>query len=418
MFRRTIEIIVSSFKMALQELWKNKLRTFLSLFGITIGIFCIIGVLATVNSLERNIQNEIQSLGNNTIYLDKWDYSAGGGPDYPWWRYVKRPVPKYEEVRQIKERAPSAKYVAFEINVTDAIEFNNNVLSGINLYGVTEEFHDIQPVEINKGRNISEAEYQSGSNALVIGDEVAEKLFGSAETAVGKQAVVRGKNAIVIGVYKKQGRSMIGGWNFDQSVSMPYRFARTIMDERRADPLIMIQGLDNLSSKALKDELTGTVRAIHRLSPTEEDDFALNDINDFSDAISQAFVSLNIGGWAIAALSLIVGMFGVANIMFVSVRERTSQIGLKKAVGAKSRVILTEFLLESAFLCIVGGMIGLLLVFVLTQILSGALNFPVYISTDNMMMAIIICIIVGIVAGFIPASQAARMDPVAAIRSK
>ena len=404
--------------MALQELWKNKLRTFLSLFGITIGIFCIIGVLATVNSLERNIQNEIQSLGNNTIYLDKWDYSAGGGPDYPWWRYVKRPVPKYEEVRQIKERAPSAKYVAFEINVTDAIEFNNNVLSGINLYGVTEEFHDIQPVEINKGRNISEAEYQSGSNALVIGDEVAEKLFGSAETAVGKQAVVRGKNAIVIGVYKKQGRSMIGGWNFDQSVSMPYRFARTIMDERRADPLIMIQGLDNLSSKALKDELTGTVRAIHRLSPTEEDDFALNDVNDFSDAISQAFVSLNIGGWAIAALSLIVGMFGVANIMFVSVRERTSQIGLKKAVGAKSRVILTEFLLESAFLCIVGGMIGLLLVFVLTQILSGALNFPVYISTDNMMMAIIICIIVGIVAGFIPASQAARMDPVAAIRSK
>jgi putative ABC transport system permease protein len=190
------------------------------------------------------------------------------------------------------------------------------------------------------------------------------------------------------------------------------------MDERRADPLIMIQGQDNLTSKALKDELTGTVRAIHRLSPTEEDDFALNDVNDFSDAISQAFVSLNVGGWAIAALSLIVGMFGVANIMFVSVRERTSQIGLKKAVGAKSRVILTEFLLESAFLCILGGMIGLLLVYLLTLILSGALNFPVYISTNNMIMAIVICIIVGVIAGFIPASQAARMDPVAAIRSK
>ena len=418
MIRRTVEIIVSSLKMAMQELWKNKLRTFLSLFGITIGIFCIIGVLATVNSLERNIQNEIRSLGNNTIYLDKWDYSAGGGPDYPWWRYVKRPVPKYDEVKQIKERTPSAKYVAFEINVTDAIEYNNNILSGLNLYGVSEEFDDIQSIEINKGRTISDAEFESGSNALVIGDEVAEKLFGSPDASVGKQVVLRGKKGIIIGVYKKQGRSMIGGWNFDQSVTMPYRFARTLMDERRADPLIMIQGHEKINSKALKDELTGTVRAVHRLSPTEEDDFALNDVNDFSDAISQAFVSLNIGGWLIAALSLIVGMFGVANIMFVSVRERTSQIGLKKAIGAKSRVILSEFLLESAFLCILGGLIGLFLVFLLTQLLSTALNFPVYISTDNMIMAIIICIIVGVLAGFIPASQAARMDPVAAIRSK
>ena len=210
---------------------------------------------------------------------------------------------------------------------------------------------------------------------------------------------------------------MIGGWNFDESAIMAYKFARNIMDERKSEPLILVQGKDNTSSRALKDELIGTMRALHKLTPVKEDDFALNDVNDFSAAISQAFVSLNIGGWAIAALSLIVGMFGVANIMFVSVRERTSQIGLKKAVGAKNRVILTEFLLESAFLCIIGGLIGLSLVFVLTLILTHALDFPVYISTGNMILAITVCIIVGIVAGFIPASQAARMDPVAAIRS-
>ncbi len=211
---------------------------------------------------------------------------------------------------------------------------------------------------------------------------------------------------------------MIGGWEFDQSVLFPYKFARNIMNELRADPLIMVQGQDNLSSKALKDDLIGSMRAIRKLSPTKEDNFALNDINDLSDSVSTAFVSLNIGGWAIAALSLIVGMFGVANIMFVSVRERTSQIGLKKAIGAKSHIILTEFLLESAFLCIIGGLIGLTLVFILTQILSQVLDFPVYISTQNMVMAIVICIIVGILAGFIPARQAARMDPVVAIRSK
>lgn len=418
MVRRSIEIVGSSFKMALQELWKNKLRTFLSLFGITIGIFCIIGVLATVNSLEQNIQNEVKSLGTNTIYIDKWDYSAGGGPDYPWWKYVNRPSPRYDEMKEIKERTPGAKYAAFEINVNDNVDYADNRLSGINIYGVTEEFREIQPVEIAYGRYLSDAEFSQGSATTVIGNEVAEKLFGSAEVAVGKQVTGRGKKITVIGVIKKQGKTMIGGWQFDQSIITAYRFARNVMDEKKADPVIMVQGLDNLSSKALKDDLSGTMRALHKLPPTKDDDFALNDINDFSEAISSAFVSLNIGGWAIAALSLIVGMFGVANIMFVSVRERTSQIGLKKAIGAKSRVILAEFLLESAFLCIIGGLIGLTMVFLLTQVLTKALNFPVFISTSNMALAIIICIIVGILAGFIPARQAARMDPVVAIRSK
>src|SRR5258705_6387786 len=418
MIRRTIEIIVSSFKMALQELWKNKLRTFLSLFGITIGIFCIIGVLAVVNSLEHNIQNEVKSLGTNTIYVDKWDYTAGGGPDYPWWRYVNRPVPKYEEMKQIKERTPSAKYIAFKIDVQDNLEYENNSLSGVNLYGISEQFKDIQPIEIQSGRYISDAEFDRGSDVIVLGVTVAEKLFGNAERAVGKQVSSRGKKMQVTGIIKKQGKQMIGGWDFDQNAVIPYKFARNIVEERNANPLILVQGLDNLTSKALKDDLTGSMRAIHKLTPTKDDDFSLNDVNDFSAAISQAFVSLNIGGWAIAALSLIVGMFGVANIMFVSVRERTGQIGLKKAIGAKNRIILTEFLLESAFLCIIGGLIGLTLVFLLTKLLTLALKFPVFISSGNMVLAIVVCIIVGIVAGFIPARQAARMDPVDAIRSK
>ena len=416
--RRTIEIIGSSFKMAMQELWKNKLRTFLSLFGITIGIFCIIGVLATVNSLEHNIQTEIKSLGTNTIYIDKWDYSAGGGPDYPWWKFVKRPEPKFDEIKQIKERTPSAKYVAFNINANDNVEYEDNSLSGVNLYGISEEFQSIQPVDIAHGRFITASEFDHGSPVIVIGNEVGEKLFVSAEIALGKLVQVRGKKVQVIGVVKKQGKSMIGGWQFDQSVIMPYKFARNIMFAKNANPVILVQGKDNLRSVALKDDLKGAMRAIHKLSPVQDDDFALNDINDFSEAVSNIFGPLNTGGWIIAGISLLVGMFGVANIMFVSVRERTSQIGLKKAVGAKSRIILTEFLLESAFLCLIGGLMGLLLVFILTKILSGALNFPVFISSSNLFTAITICIVVGIAAGIIPASQAARMDPVAAIRGK
>lgn len=419
MIRRTLEIIASSFKMAVQELLKNKLRTFLSLFGITIGIFCIIGVLATVNSLEQNIQNQIKSLGNNTIYIDKWEYS-GGGPDYPWWKYVKRPSPRYLEVHEIRERTNSAQYVAFHIQMNSPVEFAGNQLSGVSIHGVNEDFDKIQAVEIAYGRAMAEREFENAANVGVIGNEVAEKLFGRAELAPEKYVEVKGKKVLVIGVMKKQGKSMFGdgGWQFDNSLFTPYRFGRTLMNELRADPLIMVQGKAGISSKAVKDELAGSMRAIRKLSPTQEDNFALNDINDFSKVISDIFINVNIGGWAIATLSLIVGMFGVANIMFVTVRERTSQIGLKKAIGAKSRVILTEFLLESSFLCIIGGMIGLSLVFILTQILTNALNFPVFISSSNMFLAIGICILVGIIAGFIPARQAARMDPVVAIRSK
>lgn len=416
--RRTIEIVFSSLKMAVLELLKNKLRTFLSLFGITIGIFCIIGVMATLNSLEQNIQNEIKAFGTNTIYVDKWDYSQGGDGDYPWWKYIKRPNPKYEELDAIMVRTPTAKQAAFKIDTRDKVEYDDNILDGVTLYGFSEKFSEIQAIDIRFGRYISFSEFQQGSNVFVIGNEIAEKLFINPEKALGKLLITRGKKGIVIGVIKKQGNNIIGGWQLDQAIVMPYHYAKTIMEEKWANPLILVQGHDDVTSIELKDDLKGAMRALHKLSPTQDDDFSLNDVNEWSNAFSQAFSGINMGGAIIGGISLIVGLFGVANIMFVSVKERTGQIGLKKAIGAKSRIILTEFLLEAAFLCLLGGMIGLLLVFTLTKILSGALNFPIFISTNNLIWAVSICFVVGILAGIIPATLAARMDPVVAIRSK
>jgi putative ABC transport system permease protein len=415
--RRIFEIAISSFRIAMQELWKNKLRTFLSLFGVTIGIFCIIGVLATVNSLELNIQSEIKALGTNTIYIDKWEYGAGGGPDYPWWKFVKRPSPKHAEIDEIKSRTSTADHVAFIINTQSSVEVKDNTLSNVILYGVTEEFSEIQPIEIQFGRFMTDAEFGLGSNAAVIGNEIAQKLFGSPDRAIGKQVSARGKKINVVGVIKKQGSTIVGGWQFDKALVSPYRFGRTIMDEKRADPLIIVKGKENLSSKAVKDQLKSVMRSIHKLSPKEDDDFALNDINDFSDAMSQAFVSINMGGWIIGLLSFVVGIFGVANIMFVTVKERTTQIGLKKAIGAKNGVILTEFLLESAFLCIIGGLIGLALVLILTKIASALLHFNFFLSAKIIAIALIICILAGMLAGIIPAIKASKMDPVQAIRS-
>ncbi|RYF86422.1 MAG: FtsX-like permease family protein [Chitinophagaceae bacterium] len=397
------------------ELWKAKLRTFLSLFGITIGIFCIIGVLTTVNSLETNLQNEIRSLGTNTIYVDKWQYSAGA--DYPYWKYVKRPVPRYEELSEIKERTLTAKYAAFKISAQTPVEGGDNIAQRIRIYGISEDFVRIQPVEIQFGRTFTDVEFQRGSNTVVIGNNLAQNLFGEAEVALNKLLTVRGQRCRVIGVMKKRGTQLIGGWGFDDCVLMSYKFARTIMDERKADPLILVQGQDGINSKVLQDDLKGSMRAVRKLSPREDDNFSLNDVNDFSETLSSVFVNVNLGGWIIGALSFIVGIFGVANIMFVTVTERRSQIGLKKAIGAKKSSILAEFLLESAFLCIIGGMIGLLLIFILTKVATALLDFPIFLSLPIIGIAIFICIVAGIAAGIIPAARAAKLDPVVAIRS-
>lgn len=413
--RKTLNILSNSLRLTMQELKVNKLRTSLSLIGISFGIFCIIGVLATVNSLESNIQNEIKGLGTNTIYIDKWDYS--GGPDYPWWKFVNRPEPTYDEVALIKQRSQLASHIAYNINNMGNIEYNNSVLQGVTYYGVTEEQNEIQPITIEYGRYISAAEFSSGSNVLIMGFDNAVDLFGNAGNALGKIISANGRKAQIIGVIKKVGQNFVG-WNYDKSVMLPYRFCKQIFEEKWSNPFIMVMGREGTSSIALKDELKSAMRSIRKISPTKEDNFSLNDVNAFSDAVGSLFVNINIGGWAIGALSLIVGAFGIANIMFVTVKERTAMIGLKKAIGARKSSILLEFLMEAAIICIMGGLIGLLLVYILTLILSGVFQFPVTISPGILTLAISICILIGILAGIIPASIAARMDPVVAIRSK
>jgi putative ABC transport system permease protein len=252
-----------------------------------------------------------------------------------------------------------------------------------------------------------------------MGYVIAETLFGKAEKAVGKTVILKsGRRALVVGLIKKQGKSFVGGWEYDNSILMPVGFMKEIVREKNSNPIIMVQGKETVAMEQLRDELTGAMRSIRKLKPTQEDDFALNDIDAFSSFASEIFGGINMGGWFIAILSLVVGMFGVANIMFVTVRERTSQIGLKKAIGAKRSVILTEFLLESAFLCIMGGLLGLSLVFILTLASKAIFGFTVFIAPNILILAISICIIVGVMAGIIPASIAAKMDPVVAIRSK
>ena len=402
--------------MAVEEFRSNKLRTFLSLFGVTIGIFCIISVLSTVGSLEAAVQNDIKSLGSKTVYIDKWEYK--GGDEYPWWKYVNRPTPTFREIELLRQKVPAAEHVVFQVQMNDQVEFGNSYLSNVSYYGVSNEFFDIQPVDIAFGRSLQQRDFDQATTSLLIGNTVATELFGKPEDALGKQVKLKNDRiGTVVGVIRKQGKNIMEMWNFDESIIIPNNVLTQMIPEEYASPRIIVQGKPDLPMALLLDELTGAMRSLRKLKPSQENNFSLNDIESFSKFIADLSSNLNVCGWAIAALSLIVGMFGVANIMFVTVRERTSQIGLKKALGAKRSTILAEFLLESAFLCILGGMIGLLLVFILTKIVTALIGFPLFISPDIMFLAIGICIFVGVLAGIIPASIAARMDPVVAIRS-
>ncbi len=413
---KVLTILWNSFKMALGELKANKLRTFLSLFGITIGIFCIIGVLATIDSLQSKIKSDLSSLGNNSVYIDKWDYS--GGPEYPWWKFVKRPSPKIEEMEFVKKKSTLASNMAFFMQTQESFSYEDNILKGVNFYGVTPDYKNIQSFNIGYGRYFNESDFTRGVPFGVIGYKVAEELYGKADKGVGKTITYKGRKLLVIGVIEKQGSAIINGYDYDKSTIVTHNYLASVYNPDNLGPTIMVQPKPGVTSKALQEELTGIMRQIRKLSPTQEDNFTCNDVAQFKDQVESVFGAVNKGGWAIAGLSLIVGAFGVANIMFVTVRERTSQIGLKKAIGAKSSTILYEFLLESAFLCIIGGVIGLLLVWILALALSSFLPFAITIAPGIIFLAFSICIILGVVSGIIPASIAAKMNPVEAIRTK
>jgi putative ABC transport system permease protein len=414
--RKSLNILATSFRMAWEELGKNKLRSFLSLFGITIGIFCIIAVLATVSSLQATVQNVMKSVGTNTVYIQKWPWD--GGNDFPWWKYLSRPEPSYNEMKEVQDRAAYAENVAFVFGGNANIVYGDDALSNVNWQGISEEFDRVQPVEIAYGRYILPSEFNYGAPVMIMGATLAEKLFGDSPSAIGKVVTIKGHQVKVIGVTVKQGNSLIKAFDFDQSAELPYLFCINLENPRNVSgAAIMVKGRQGVPLEEMRGQLLGIMRSVRRLSPRQEDNFTLNDFTSGASQVNAIFGGMTMGGFAITGLSFIVGIFGVANIMFVSVRERTPLIGLKKAIGAKKRTILVEFLIESAFLCVLGGMIGISLVFGLTFLLSSILHFTVTISPGLFAGAVLTCIFTGILAGIIPASIASRMDPVVAIRS-
>lgn len=412
----TLKILWSSLGMALSELWVNKLRTFLSLLGITIGIFCIIAVLTVTDSMESSIRKDLKSMGTNVIYLQKWPWDGDGD----WWKYVNRPQPQYSEMKLIKDKVASADAVTYLFNSGGRkIEYGIDYMENVELLAVTMDLEKMQSIDIIQGRYFSPSELITGNNSIVLGANVWEGLFFTPEAAIGKVVRFAGRNCKVVGTLKRKGDSMLGGVFGDNTIMMPYLFARTIIDERRyAEPFYMVRAKEGIAVGQLKDDLTGAMRAIHRLKPGQDNDFALNEITTAQDELESIFGYINFGGWFIAGFALIVGGFGIANIMFVTVKERTNIIGLKKAIGARPGIILLEFLFEAVMLCMIGGGLGLLMVFGVAKIAQNMFtSFEIALSMGNIILGLSVSAIVGVAAGFIPAFSASRLNPVVAIRS-
>jgi len=410
-----IKLLKESVIFAFTAIVANKLRTILTLLGITIGIFAIITVFSVVDSMERQIRSSIASLGDNIVFVQKWSWAFGG--DYPWWTYLNRPVPKFQEVDEIMRRATIAEAAVFFSTVTRTIEYQNANIANTNILGVSSDYEKVRSFKLQKGRFISPVEFAGGRNVVVIGNDIAENLFQGTDP-IGKYIKFFGRRAEIIGVFEKEGTNMMGDSN-DKLALVPVSYLASFVDvnNERNNPYIMVKGKEGVSTDQMKSELNGIMRSVRKIKPAADDNFALNEVSLLTSGFDGLFKILTLAGWIIGGFSILVGGFGIANIMFVSVKERTSIIGLQKALGAKKIFILIQFLAESVLLSIIGGALGLIIVFLITWIISSAFDLSFVLTWSNILLGLNVSAIIGIVSGFLPAYSAANLDPVEAIRA-
>lgn len=417
----TIRLILESLGFAWRALRSNLLRTILSLLGVTIGIFSIIAVLTLVDSLEKNIRDSLNFLGSNVIYVDKWPFTGGNSRD--WWKdYIKRPNPSYNEYRFLKANLKNGQTVSIYASTGEVtVKSKNNGINKIRLNGASLDYEKVFEVNIDRGRYFTIDEVEGGRNVVVLGYEVAKALFPKIDNPVGNYVKIKNLRFSIVGIVKKEGESFMGFTSNDYSCIIPYDAYRKLYQTgsgrwNEIGSHIGLKGFESdIGLVELENEVRGAMRVRRGLKPSQKDNFELNRPEAIGKAISGLFDVLGVAGWVIGGFSMLVGGFGIANIMFVSVKERTSIIGLQKSLGAKNYFILFQFLFESIFLSLIGGLAGLFLVWLLTLAPFGSL--VVVLSVKNIVLGLGVSSVIGLVAGIVPAAMAARLDPVIAIRA-
>ncbi|HSW67936.1 MAG TPA: ABC transporter permease [Bacteroidales bacterium] len=410
-----MRLLHESFRFSMNAIMVNKTRTVLSLLGITIGIFCIISVFTVFDSIERTIRGSVESLGSNVLFVQKWPWAMGG--DYPWWKYIKRPEPTLLELNEIKRRSHAAEASAFTMAVNRSVSNNGNRIENASIGGVSHEYSRVMALEIAEGRYFTPIESAAGRNVAIIGDNIRQNLFPDGE-AIGQNITVWGRKLDVIGVLKREGNTPFGNSSDDQ-VLVPVNFVRNFLDLRSGNvsTTIMVKAKPNVTNEELAAELTGILRSVRRLHPGAESSFAINETSLISKGFDALFNVISIVGWIIGGFSLLVGGFGIANIMFVSVKERTGIIGIQKSVGAKKWFILIQYLFEAIFLSLLGGIIGLIIIYIGTLLFTHLLDMELVLTAGNIILGVSVSAVIGLVSGFVPAWSASELDPVEAMRT-
>lgn len=410
-----IRLLKESFGFAVNALRNNKLRTFLSLLGVTIGIFSIIAVLTAVDSLDRKIKKDLSALDKNTMYVLKFSFGPSEIPD---WKLDQFPNVTFEEYEFLKKSLNNLDAMAFQLFTRrENIKYEGKTVSSVSVNPTTFELETIQKLDFKEGRFFNEAESNSGSPLIVLGCDVAKNLFDDIDP-IGKKVRIYGQKFTVIGVLNKVGEGIFGDED-DTSVYLPVNFLRQLYGDNNetTTPAMIIKPSDGADIDAFKGELTQKLRSYRGLKSGEIDNFFINLLAGFTDFLDGIILNLNIGGWLISGFSLLVGGFGIANIMFVSVKERTNLIGIQKSLGAKNKFIMLQFLFEAVILCVFGGLIGLFFVWLITIGLSAAVDFEFVLGFWNIVLGIGLSTVIGLISGIIPAIMASKLDPVEAIRS-
>jgi len=415
---KIFRLILESFRFAWQALKANLLRTILSLLGVTIGIFAIIAVFTLVDSLERSINKSFDFLGSDNINVEKWPYSFGGG-QYPWWKYMNRPNPVYDEYKFLSQNTKNQSGITiFASKGGVTVKNKNSSSGGISIVGASYGHNTVYDLPIETGRFFSIQETENAGNVAIAGSRLVQELFPF-QSPLGKEIKIKGLKYTIIGTLKEEGESFIGTPSNDDNIYIPYKSFTKLYYVGRKYGIGSTISLKGEKSDAglirLEGELRGLMRGRRGLKPKEDDNFALNKPEALSNFIGNTFDILGIAGAIIGSFSILVGGFGIANIMFVSVRERTNIIGIQKSLGAKNYFILYQFLFESVFLSLLGGLIGLVMVYSLTFLQLGSLELVM--SVKNITIGLGVSCFIGIISGIIPAAMAARMDPVIAIRT-
>ncbi|MFC3417206.1 ABC transporter permease [Algoriphagus hitonicola] len=411
-FRLTWE----SFLFAFSALKSNLTRTILSLLGVTVGIFAIIAVFTLVDSLENNIKSSFSFLGTNVIRIDRFPFD-GPPQNRPWWEFIRRPYATVSEYRFLEENLQNAEGVTISASARTTMQAGSNAYEGTQLSGIAYTYQDVYDVALEEGRYFTEVEVGGARNLAIIGKKIANTLYPN-QSIIGEEIKIRGLKFIVVGVLEEEGEGLFDLPSKDEACLIPYgAFNKLYFTGRNGvEPNIAVKGMeDDIGLVALENEMIGLLRAKRGLKPTEEDNFSLNKTEFIQNTIGSIFDVISSAGWVIGGFSILVGGFGIANIMFVSVRERTNIIGIQKSLGAKNYFILFQFLFEAVCLSLIGGGTGIILVYFLSFIQLGSLDL--ILSFQNIILGLGVSSIIGVVSGIVPATLAARMDPVEAIRT-